>query len=216
MTLPYTAPAMDANNAHENAPALKERGRSGILEHETGIEPATSTLAILNGSPKRLGLSGQAPQGTAQSSERAREWARLGPQRASGEGGSLAPPCLALAARTTTQFAVLAENRFAVLVAGSFKRATKLEASCLANSLAKVCKATEGDGFTDYRVMDEAQACIDRENGFAHAAWHGHKEARSSPRLCRRSRDLAAEHQTRLPPVLALEKPPAVAWTTAH
>ena len=41
----YPAPTTDAEDAHEKAPALMPRGRSGILEHETGIEPATSTLA---------------------------------------------------------------------------------------------------------------------------------------------------------------------------
>ena len=29
--------------------------------------------------------------------------------------------------------------------------------------------------------MDEAPACIDRENGFAQAAWHGHKECKNQP-----------------------------------
>ena len=42
---PYTVPAIDAEERDENAPALSGQGRSGILEHETGIEPATSTLA---------------------------------------------------------------------------------------------------------------------------------------------------------------------------
>jgi len=42
---PYTAPATDAEEGDENAPALMGRRRSEILEHETGIEPATSTLA---------------------------------------------------------------------------------------------------------------------------------------------------------------------------
>jgi hypothetical protein len=57
---------------------------------------------------------------------------------------------------------------------------TKVEAFCLARSLAKVCKAIDGDGFADYRVLDETQACIDRENGLAHAAWHGHKKGKKS------------------------------------
>jgi hypothetical protein len=50
----------------------------------------------------------------------------------------------------------------------------------LARSLPKVCKATDGDGFTDYRVMDGVQACIGRENGLAHAARHGHKKGKKS------------------------------------
>jgi integrase len=41
----YPAPTTDAGSAIENAPGLNNRGRSRILEHETGIEPATSTLA---------------------------------------------------------------------------------------------------------------------------------------------------------------------------
>ena len=42
---PYTAPAADEDVANENAPDLSDRGRFGNLEHETGLEPATPTLA---------------------------------------------------------------------------------------------------------------------------------------------------------------------------
>ena len=41
----YPSLNFEVGSTDENAPALKERGRSEILEHETGIEPATSTLA---------------------------------------------------------------------------------------------------------------------------------------------------------------------------
>ncbi len=41
----YPSPGFEAENADENAPSLSDRERSEILEHETGIEPATSTLA---------------------------------------------------------------------------------------------------------------------------------------------------------------------------
>jgi len=33
------------DSKHENAPDLTSRGRSHYLEHETGLEPATPTLA---------------------------------------------------------------------------------------------------------------------------------------------------------------------------
>ena len=49
---PQTAPALEANPTDENAPAANQRRRSGILEHETGFEPATLTLAR-GGRPKK-------------------------------------------------------------------------------------------------------------------------------------------------------------------
>jgi hypothetical protein len=42
---PYTAPAPDDDPTNENAPDLNSRRRSVFLEHETGLEPATPTLA---------------------------------------------------------------------------------------------------------------------------------------------------------------------------
>jgi len=41
----YPSPGCEPASADENASGLSGRGRSEILEHETGIEPATSTLA---------------------------------------------------------------------------------------------------------------------------------------------------------------------------
>jgi hypothetical protein len=40
------APSSLAEAEHENAPNVTRRGRSHFLEHETGLEPATPTLAI--------------------------------------------------------------------------------------------------------------------------------------------------------------------------
>ena len=42
---PQTAPLPDADATDENAPELTARRRFAILEHETGLEPATPTLA---------------------------------------------------------------------------------------------------------------------------------------------------------------------------
>jgi hypothetical protein len=42
---PYTAPLLSDDLDNENAPDLTSRGRSLYLEHETGLEPATPTLA---------------------------------------------------------------------------------------------------------------------------------------------------------------------------
>ncbi len=42
----YPAPSSSTDVEHENAPDLTDRGRSLDLEHETGLEPATPTLAI--------------------------------------------------------------------------------------------------------------------------------------------------------------------------
>jgi hypothetical protein len=42
----YPAPTSATEGRHENAPDLSDRGRSVLLEHETGLEPATPTLAI--------------------------------------------------------------------------------------------------------------------------------------------------------------------------
>ncbi len=38
-----TAPEADGAASNEDAPATSQRGRFGIVERETGIEPATST-----------------------------------------------------------------------------------------------------------------------------------------------------------------------------
>jgi len=42
---PYTAPGLDRDRAGEDAAEGPPRRRSGKLEHETGLEPATPTLA---------------------------------------------------------------------------------------------------------------------------------------------------------------------------
>ncbi len=42
---PYTAPTLVDGLGNENAPDANRRGRYEILEHETGLEPATPTLA---------------------------------------------------------------------------------------------------------------------------------------------------------------------------
>jgi len=42
---PYTAPFLSDDPDSENAPDPTGRGRSFYLEHETGLEPATPTLA---------------------------------------------------------------------------------------------------------------------------------------------------------------------------
>ena len=41
----YPAPASGLDDVNENAPDLTGRGHLRILEHETGLEPATPTLA---------------------------------------------------------------------------------------------------------------------------------------------------------------------------
>jgi hypothetical protein len=41
----YPAPTAATDDQHKNAPGLTDRGRSHFLEHETGLEPATPTLA---------------------------------------------------------------------------------------------------------------------------------------------------------------------------
>jgi hypothetical protein len=41
----YPVPSSSTDDEHENAPDLTGRGRSLYLEHETGLEPATPTLA---------------------------------------------------------------------------------------------------------------------------------------------------------------------------
>jgi hypothetical protein len=42
----YPTPTSATDNKHKSAPDLSGRGRLRILEHETGLEPATPTLAI--------------------------------------------------------------------------------------------------------------------------------------------------------------------------
>ncbi len=46
---PYTAPDSSADAVNEIAPDPTGRGRSVFLEHETGFEPATLTLATVEG-----------------------------------------------------------------------------------------------------------------------------------------------------------------------
>jgi hypothetical protein len=40
----YTSPIAEPDTTNENAPAATQRGRFGILERETGFEPATLSL----------------------------------------------------------------------------------------------------------------------------------------------------------------------------
>ena len=42
---PHTALHIDGEDDNEDAPSLTDRGRLESLEHETGLEPATPTLA---------------------------------------------------------------------------------------------------------------------------------------------------------------------------
>jgi hypothetical protein len=42
---PYPAPLLSDDPDSENAPDLTGRGHYDLLEHETGLEPATPTLA---------------------------------------------------------------------------------------------------------------------------------------------------------------------------
>ena len=53
----YAAPTDDGEAADENAPDLTGRGRFGMLEHETGLEPATPTLAMCPVGQKRAELT---------------------------------------------------------------------------------------------------------------------------------------------------------------
>ncbi len=41
----YTSPTQEPEPTNENAPGLTDRGRFEKMEHETGLEPATPTLA---------------------------------------------------------------------------------------------------------------------------------------------------------------------------
>jgi hypothetical protein len=41
----YPAPTSDSDPKNQDAPGVNHRGRSRFLEHETGFEPATLTLA---------------------------------------------------------------------------------------------------------------------------------------------------------------------------
>jgi hypothetical protein len=41
----YPAPTSATGDEHKSAPDLTDRGRLRFLEHETGLEPATPTLA---------------------------------------------------------------------------------------------------------------------------------------------------------------------------
>ena len=70
---PYTAPAPDEDSTDENAPDLSDRGRFGNLEHETGLEPATPTLAIRFTTREMAQLSRETP---ARSRRRRQEGAR--------------------------------------------------------------------------------------------------------------------------------------------
>ena len=41
----YPAPGSEPDTPNEDAPGLSDRGRSTLMEHETGFGPATLTLA---------------------------------------------------------------------------------------------------------------------------------------------------------------------------
>ena len=49
---PYPAPDLDRDLGDEDAAEGPPRRRSGNLEHETGLEPATPTLAKRKNTPK--------------------------------------------------------------------------------------------------------------------------------------------------------------------
>ncbi len=74
----YAAPPDLEERNNENAPGLNSRGRSGNLEHETGFEPATSTLATCAKTPKSLRIPARKPQGAAPSRSSMPVWARSG------------------------------------------------------------------------------------------------------------------------------------------
>ena len=61
------APGLSTEAEHENAPDLTSRGRSHYLEHETGLEPATPTLATCSGPWVLLRFPAKPPQGAASS-----------------------------------------------------------------------------------------------------------------------------------------------------
>jgi len=59
------APGLSTEAEHENAPDLTSRGRSHYLEHETGLEPATPTLATCSDPWIPLPFPAKPPQGAA-------------------------------------------------------------------------------------------------------------------------------------------------------
>jgi hypothetical protein len=61
----YPAPGSATEGGHENAPDLTGRGRLGFLEHETGLEPATPTLATCSDPWIPLRFPAKPPQGAA-------------------------------------------------------------------------------------------------------------------------------------------------------
>ena len=62
---PYTAPLLSDDPDNENAPDLTGRGHSVYLEHETGLEPATPTLATCSDPWILLPFPAKPPQGAA-------------------------------------------------------------------------------------------------------------------------------------------------------
>ncbi len=59
------APLSNDNPTNANAPDLTGRGRSHHLEHETGLEPATPTLATCSEPWILLRFPAKPPQGAA-------------------------------------------------------------------------------------------------------------------------------------------------------
>ena len=61
----YPAPTSATGDEHKSAPDLTDRGRLRFLEHETGLEPATPTLATCSGPLIPLRFPTKPPQGAA-------------------------------------------------------------------------------------------------------------------------------------------------------
>jgi hypothetical protein len=61
----FSAPLLNDDLDNENAPDLTSRGRSHYLEHETGLEPATPTLATCSDPLISLRFPAKPPQGAA-------------------------------------------------------------------------------------------------------------------------------------------------------
>jgi len=49
---PQAHPRPDRGTPNDNAPAATQRGRIGIMERETGVEPATLSLGTAKGTKK--------------------------------------------------------------------------------------------------------------------------------------------------------------------
>ncbi len=61
----YPDPTAGTDDQHKSAPDLTSRGRLHFLEHETGLEPATPTLATCSDPWIPLRFPTKPPQGAA-------------------------------------------------------------------------------------------------------------------------------------------------------